>query len=189
MTKYNNKITALKVENKRALLSLRSKTIAHQLDNAPAIIEDKSLQYKNKEAALLKNQLTDCRDTLLVWKKLSKIKNVGIDAQKSLLILDNLLKQVMGADMMKEASISNHRMRVFGGKIKASIRAVISDDFMVGNNNEANWQHAQSEHSQNYHSQNYMCLALNVDFSHIKKFEKQCHCNSKKHQLIIETVA
>ncbi|MCH9844459.1 MAG: hypothetical protein K0U39_03035 [Alphaproteobacteria bacterium] len=184
MTKYNNKIADLKAANKRALLSLRSKTMVHQLGNVPAIIEDKSSKYtspkfKNREAALLKNQLNDCRDTLLVWQKLNKIKNVGSDAQKSLLILDNFLQQVIDEDVMKEASISNHRIGAFGGKIKASIRAIINHDFISGNNNESGWQHAQS----------YIESVFNVDFSHIKKIEKQHQYNSKKHQLIIETVA
>ncbi len=186
MTKYSNKIMNLNAENKRALLNLRSKETSHQMNNTPVIIEDRNSKYKSKdkkqEAALLKNQLNDCRDTLLTWQKLSKIKDVGSDAKKSLVILDNLLKQLFGTDIIKETFGTNHQWRGYASKIKASIRPIISHEFMIGNH-QANLHHTQSD------TQLPTQFSLNVNFSHIKKFEKQHKYNSKKHQLIIETAA
>ncbi len=178
MTKYN-KITDLKAANKHALLSLRSKKIAHQAHDTTIMIEDNIPQYNNQEAVLLKNQLTDCRDTLLGMRKSSKIKNTGNDAKKSLTLLDNLLNQMIGADMAQQDCISNRVKKSFASKMKILVCG--SDDYMLGNNNEANCQ------SESYQAQHHISLALNVNFSHIKKFEKQHHYNPQKHQLIIET--
>ncbi|MCH9853852.1 MAG: hypothetical protein K0U45_10180 [Alphaproteobacteria bacterium] len=186
MTKYSfNNAMDLKTENKRALLTLRSKETLHQISNKPIInegIDYTPPKYKNKEATLLKNQLNDCRDTLVAWQKGSKTKNVGKDAQKALTLLDNVLKQMAGANIIKEDFSINHRMRAFGGKVKASIRAIIS--------HETDLCAPQKDYNaKNYNAQNYMQSILNVDFSHIKRFEKQRQCNTAKHQLIIETAA
>ena len=189
MTKYN-KITDLQAANKRALLSLRSKTIAHQAHDTSMIVEDTPPQYNNKEAVLLKNQLNDCRDTLLGMRKLSKINDTGTDARKSMALLDNLLTQMIGANMAQQDCTSNvedshHNNKAFALKmqtLKMNKSICGSDDYMLGNNNEASWQQLR-----NYQAESCISLALNVDFSHIKNFEKQKNYNPQKHQLIIET--